>query len=189
MSEYIAKFNEFVMRCSVGEPEMVTISRFRSGLRLDLAIELSLRKVTSLEHAYQVARDFERFQRRPNFCQPEPTEITNPDPESESSQANPDQTNPSTPMTCEENKVRAPEIPPTLYINEVEKEEPEPTGKCDDVEVYEADVSLIDEYEEEEIESSDLIDIESYEDTISTNTVKTLDLPLNSIPINIKYPG
>ena len=52
VSEYIAKFSEFVMRCSVGEPEMVTISRFRSGLRLDLAIELSLRKVTSLEHAY-----------------------------------------------------------------------------------------------------------------------------------------
>ena len=47
-----------------------------------------------------------------------------------------------------------------MHINEVKKEEPESTDKCDDVEVYEADVSLIDEYEEEEeeIESSDLME-------------------------------
>ena len=49
----------------------------------------------------------------------------------------------------------------SLHIGEIEEEEPEPTVECDDEEVYEAGVNLIDEYEgdEEEIESSDLLGV------------------------------
>ena len=49
----------------------------------------------------------------------------------------------------------------SLHICEIEEEEPEPTGECDDEEVYEVGVSLIDEYEGdvEEIESSDLLGV------------------------------
>ena len=31
VAEYIAKFDEFVMRCNVTEDESVTLSRFRAG--------------------------------------------------------------------------------------------------------------------------------------------------------------
>ena len=33
VAEYVAKFDEFVMRCNVDESESVTLSRFRAGLR------------------------------------------------------------------------------------------------------------------------------------------------------------
>ena len=61
MIEYIAKFDEFVMRCGVVESESMTLSRFRKGLNEDIRRELFLREVHDLEHAYQVARDCEQF--------------------------------------------------------------------------------------------------------------------------------
>ena len=104
MPEYIAKFDEVVKRCNVDEPETMTISRFRIGLRTDISVELLLREVRNLEHAYQIARDYERFKRGPNFSRPESTEITNPNPKPESSQADPGQPDPSPPMICNEDK-------------------------------------------------------------------------------------
>ena len=57
VTEYIAKFDEFVMRCNVDESESVTLSRFRAGLREEIQRELFMREVHDLEQAYQVARD------------------------------------------------------------------------------------------------------------------------------------
>ena len=73
VSEYIAKFDEYVMRCSIDESEAVTLSRFRAGLCEDIQIELFLREVHDLEQAYQIARDYERFQRGPIIRRPELT--------------------------------------------------------------------------------------------------------------------
>jgi len=36
VSEYIARFDKFVMRCSIDESEAVTLSKFRDGLREDI---------------------------------------------------------------------------------------------------------------------------------------------------------
>ena len=49
------------MRCGVAEDRVVTLSRFRAGLREDIQRELFLREVTILEQAYQLVLDFERF--------------------------------------------------------------------------------------------------------------------------------
>ena len=61
MSEYIAKFDELAMQCNVVKSELVTLSRFRVGLREEIQRELFLREVHDLEQAYQIARDCERF--------------------------------------------------------------------------------------------------------------------------------
>ena len=67
VAEYIAKFDEFVMRYNVDESESVTLSRFRAGLREEIQRKLFMRKVHDLEQAYQIARDAERFQRTPIY--------------------------------------------------------------------------------------------------------------------------
>ena len=99
LSEYIAKFKDFVIRCDIDEPEAETIARFRTGLRLDLAAKLYSRKVNNLEHAYQVARDCER---EPSLFESIKIPILNPDPRS--SQTNPSQPDLSPPMICNEDE-------------------------------------------------------------------------------------
>ena len=71
VAEYIAKFDEFVMRCNVDESELVTLSRFRARLREEIQKELFMREVHDLEIAYQIARDAERFHRGSVFHRPE----------------------------------------------------------------------------------------------------------------------
>ncbi|PKA46657.1 hypothetical protein AXF42_Ash021273 [Apostasia shenzhenica] len=63
VTEYITKFDEFLMRCSKAESPSTTLSRFRAGLREDIQCELYLRRVATLEEAYQMAQDYERFQK------------------------------------------------------------------------------------------------------------------------------
>ena len=52
--EYVAKFNEFLIRCSTINKEGQTqvLSKFRARLREDLWAELFTRWVTQLEEAY-----------------------------------------------------------------------------------------------------------------------------------------
>ena len=89
VAEYIAKFDEYVMRCDVEESESVTLSRFRAGLREELQKELFMREVFDLEQAYQVARDVERFHRGPMYRRPEPPRMSTPSQPSGSSQTRP----------------------------------------------------------------------------------------------------
>ncbi|PKA66259.1 hypothetical protein AXF42_Ash006956 [Apostasia shenzhenica] len=47
-----------------GEAESpTTLSRFKAGLREDIQHELYLRRVATLEEAYQMAQDYERFRK------------------------------------------------------------------------------------------------------------------------------
>ncbi|CAA2992118.1 disease resistance RPP13 1 [Olea europaea subsp. europaea] len=59
VTEYITQFEEFQTKCHLIEDESTTLSRFSQGLRDDLKRELFLRGVTTLDHAYSLARDYE----------------------------------------------------------------------------------------------------------------------------------
>ena len=62
VSEYIEIFDRYLLRCGVYEDNVVTLSRFRVTLNENIQRELYLRDIDTLEHAYQVTRDVERFQ-------------------------------------------------------------------------------------------------------------------------------
>ncbi|MQM17764.1 hypothetical protein Taro_050741 [Colocasia esculenta] len=62
VSEYIAEFDEYLLRCGVHEESAMTLSRFRKGLRPIYQRELFRRNVTTLEYAYQVAQEVELFE-------------------------------------------------------------------------------------------------------------------------------
>ena len=78
VAEYIAKFDEFVMRCNVDESESVTLCRFRVGLREEIQKELFMKEVHDLELAYQIARDAKRFYRGPVFRRPKAPRTNTP---------------------------------------------------------------------------------------------------------------
>ena len=63
VSEYISKFDEFLLRCVLQEEESVIFSRFRAGLKEDLQRELLLREVSTLQHAYQMVQEIDHFSR------------------------------------------------------------------------------------------------------------------------------
>ncbi|MQM16833.1 hypothetical protein Taro_049791 [Colocasia esculenta] len=62
VSEYIAEFDEYLLRCGVHEESAMTLSRFRKGLRQTYQRELFRRNVTTLKYAYQVAHEVELFE-------------------------------------------------------------------------------------------------------------------------------
>ncbi|KAL2513243.1 CCHC-type domain-containing protein [Abeliophyllum distichum] len=59
--EYIAKFEEFMLRCNVNKESSVTLSRFRTGFRLELQRELIPHDVNPLEQAYQLVQELEHY--------------------------------------------------------------------------------------------------------------------------------
>ena len=61
MSEYIAKFNEYMSRCDILEDESVTLSRFKAGLRGDLQRELILREIYIIHDAYEMVQNYDSF--------------------------------------------------------------------------------------------------------------------------------
>ena len=52
VADYIAKFDKFVMRCSIVESKAVTLLRFRASLHEDVQRELFLREISDLYQAY-----------------------------------------------------------------------------------------------------------------------------------------
>ncbi|MQL76057.1 hypothetical protein Taro_008435 [Colocasia esculenta] len=78
ITEYIAEFDEYLMRCGAREESVVTLSRFRKGLRPIYQHELFRQHVITIEHAYQVVRELEQFeprtdslpQARPTYSRP-----------------------------------------------------------------------------------------------------------------------
>ena len=62
VSEYIAEFDDHFQRCGVNEESIMTVSRFRRGLRRYLQHELLRRNVKTLEESYQVALELEQFE-------------------------------------------------------------------------------------------------------------------------------
>ena len=176
IAEYIAKFDEYVMRCDVEESESVTLSRFRAGLREELQKELFMREVFDLEQAYQVARDAERFHRGPMYRRPEPPRISTPSQPSGPSQTRPHRSIPDTPLTRRDDRGKAPEVQRTpnpnvacfkchksghyasncpsraLHIGDLANPESDPAEPLEDCEeeVYHAEDNLVDEYEGDE---------------------------------------
>ena len=78
IEEFISQFDDCALRYGLDEPESVTLSRFRAGLRDDIKRELYLREVDRLKDAYQIAENYERFQRSSMVRKPEPFRPNNP---------------------------------------------------------------------------------------------------------------
>ena len=66
--EYVAKFDEFLIRYSTLKTKtlMQVLSRFRAGLREDLRSELFTRNVDTLEKAYALMQDLDEARLRKN---------------------------------------------------------------------------------------------------------------------------
>ena len=64
-ADYIAKFEEYMMRCDIQEDPLVTLSWFKTGLRADLQRELMTRPLTDLDEAYQVVQELEQYLKAP----------------------------------------------------------------------------------------------------------------------------
>ncbi|GFZ15774.1 P-loop containing nucleoside triphosphate hydrolases superfamily protein [Actinidia rufa] len=65
-TEYVAQFEEYLMRCNIREDERMTLSRFRHGLSDDLRKELVLREVATLDQAYAFVQNYEMVS-KPSF--------------------------------------------------------------------------------------------------------------------------
>ncbi|KAI9192094.1 hypothetical protein LWI28_018246 [Acer negundo] len=61
VNEYIAKFEGYLQRCNAKEGRIVTLSRFRSGLRAEIRRELLPHNIGSLGRAYQLAQEMEYY--------------------------------------------------------------------------------------------------------------------------------
>jgi hypothetical protein len=59
VTDYLKQFQEYKRRCQIVEEEVVTLDRFKRGLNDDLRRELIIRGVTSLDQAYELARNCE----------------------------------------------------------------------------------------------------------------------------------
>ncbi|GFS42242.1 hypothetical protein Acr_00g0078700 [Actinidia rufa] len=65
-TEYVAQFEEYLMRCNIREDERMTLSRFRQGLNNNLRKELVLREVDTLDQAYTFVQNYEMVS-KPSF--------------------------------------------------------------------------------------------------------------------------
>ena len=59
--EYINEFQELMIACELDEDQLSTISRFKTGLREDIKVELELREVSTLDEAYKIALRLDGF--------------------------------------------------------------------------------------------------------------------------------
>ncbi|CAL8179178.1 unnamed protein product [Prunus armeniaca] len=64
--EYIAKFEEFMLRCDIREDRRMTLSRFRSGLRPELQRELIPHNVNTFERVFQIVQELEKYLKSSN---------------------------------------------------------------------------------------------------------------------------
>ena len=87
VSEYIAKFDEYMSRCDVMEDETLTLSRFRSGLREDLKRELILREIYTIQDAFEMVQNYESLSIQPKRF--DPTSRATTFPKSVPNQSNP----------------------------------------------------------------------------------------------------
>ena len=59
--EYIARFDNLMIRCNIDEEPVATLARFRAGLRSEYQRELVLHEVTTLEKAYRYTTNMELY--------------------------------------------------------------------------------------------------------------------------------
>ena len=61
VAEYIARFDDLMIRCNLDEKPVATLTRFRAGLRPKYQRELVLQEVSTLEKAYRYTINMELF--------------------------------------------------------------------------------------------------------------------------------
>ena len=61
VAEYIARFDDLMIRCNLDEEPVATLARFRAGLRPEYQCELVLQEVSTLEKAYRYTINMELF--------------------------------------------------------------------------------------------------------------------------------
>ena len=61
VADYIARFDDLMIRCNVDEEPMATLARFRAGRRPEFQRELVLQEVSTLEKAYRYALIMEMY--------------------------------------------------------------------------------------------------------------------------------
>ena len=61
VADYIARFDDLMIRCNVDEEPMATLARFRAGLRPEYQRELVLQEVSTLEKAYKYTLNMELY--------------------------------------------------------------------------------------------------------------------------------
>ena len=59
--EYIARFDDLMIRCNIDEEPVATLARFRAGLRAEYQRELVLHEVTTLEKAHRYTTNMEIY--------------------------------------------------------------------------------------------------------------------------------
>lgn len=67
VSDYLARFEELMLRCEIDEEPFITVSRFVNGLRVDIKREVTLYNPESLEEAYHKALEIEKYLRSPSL--------------------------------------------------------------------------------------------------------------------------
>ena len=61
VADYIARFDDLMIRCNIDEEPMATLARFRAGLRPEFQRELVLQEVSTLEKAYRYTLNMELY--------------------------------------------------------------------------------------------------------------------------------
>ena len=59
--EYIARFDDLMIRCNIDEEPVATLARFWAGLRSEYQWELVLHEVTTLEKDYRYTTNMELY--------------------------------------------------------------------------------------------------------------------------------
>ncbi|GFY95544.1 AGC (cAMP-dependent, cGMP-dependent and protein kinase C) kinase family protein [Actinidia rufa] len=89
VTEYVAQFEEYLMRCNIMEDERITPSHFRHGLNDNLQKELVLQEVATLDQAYTSVQNYamvskpsfvRRFENRGTPRPPVPSPQSRPTP-------------------------------------------------------------------------------------------------------------
>ena len=61
VGDYIARFDDLMIRCNIDEEPLATLARFRAGLRPEYQRELILQEVSTLEKAYRYTSNMELY--------------------------------------------------------------------------------------------------------------------------------
>ena len=77
MIDYIEQFREYKRRCQIVEEEVVTLGRLKKGLNDNLKRELIIRGITSLEKAYELAKNYKLAAKTPFMRRLDIREATN----------------------------------------------------------------------------------------------------------------
>ena len=61
VADYIARFDDLMIRCNIDKEPVATLARFRAGLSPEYQRELILQEITTLEKAYSFATNMELY--------------------------------------------------------------------------------------------------------------------------------